>query len=136
MPKDDSLIGKNPPTAGHRYPLFWSASETDVLAPTTQDFPAPFDGSVEQLDVAVQKAVTTGGDVTVTINGTTVVGLTCTVADAAAKGARYTDTPTNPSSTKFFVKGDKISVVFGSAFATAGALNGCLLLASGPVKPM
>lgn len=60
--------------------------------------------------------------------GVAVDGLSITVADAATKGTIQTDTPTAPSPTRQFNKGQLISIVPASAFATAGAVNGNLLV--------
>ena len=110
---------------GADFNFLFAINETDTLAGTSQEFIAPRAGRMEELGVVVQKTVTTGGPVTVKINGVAVAGLTITVADGATKGTRYTDSaPTIPSATRTFAKGDRIEVVPDAAFATAGAISG------------
>jgi hypothetical protein len=106
-------------------------NETDLLAGTAQDLVAPCDGHLDAIQCIVQKDVTTGGNITVNIGTTAVVGLAAVIANGATKGTRVTDTPTLPSATRSFSKGDRISVVPDAAFATAGAVNGNLLFNTG-----
>lgn len=117
-----------PTQVGSRFFLPFFINQTDLLAPVAQDLYAPQDGFIEELHIVVQAAVTTGGDVTVNINGTPVAGLSITVPDGAAKGVVYADTPNAPSATRRFKKGDRISIVPSAPFNTAGALNGQLML--------
>lgn len=104
---------------------FVAINQTDLLAGTSQQLIAPFDGKISKLTATVQAAVTTGGPITVKVNGVTVVGLSVTVADGATAGTRYTDTPTGDG-TEVVAAGDKVEIVPDGAFATAGAVN-CLL---------
>ena len=100
---------------------------TELAAGTAEQLYSPCAGFIKAVDGTVQSAVTTGGPVTVEINGVAVTGLTFTVADAAAAGTRYTDTPTAPrSSTTVVARGDKITITPDALFATAGQLNGVL----------
>ncbi len=114
--------------AGTTFALQFFINQTDLLAPTDQELIAPFDGYIEEARGTVQVAITTGGDITFKIGTTAVAGLTLTLADAATKGTRVSDTPTAPSDTRRFSKGDRIQVCPAAAFATAGAVNGHLLL--------
>lgn len=106
-------------------------NETDTLAGTAFEAVAPVSGYIHELNVTVQKAVTTGGAVTVEVNTVAVTGLSVTVADAATKGTRYSDNPTSGSSTQAVTKGDRITITPAAAFATAGALNGFLTINTG-----
>lgn len=111
--------------------LQFDINETDTLAGTAYEAIAPVDGFIHGLDVIVQKAVTTGGAVTVEVNTVAVAGLSVTVADAATKGTRYSDAPTSGSSTQAVSKGDRITITPASAFATAGAINGYVTINTG-----
>jgi hypothetical protein len=101
---------------------------TELLAGTAIDLVAPFDGFIEELQTIVQTAVTTGGTITAKIGTTDVAGLQITIADAATKGTVQTDEPTAPSATRRFSKGDRIQIVPSAGFATAGAVNGNLIV--------
>lgn len=104
--------------------LPFAISEADTLAGTSAELVSPVAGDITGLTVIVQKAVTTGGDVTAAVGVTAVDGLACTVADAAAKGTVISDTPTAAhASTKVSV-GSRIQVSPAAAFATAGAVSG------------
>jgi hypothetical protein len=99
-------------------------NETDTLAGTSAELVSPVAGAIVGMTVIVQKAVTTGGDVTAAVGVTAVAGLTCTIADAAAKGAIVSDTPTLGDATTVVAVGSRIQVVPAAAFATAGAVSG------------
>jgi hypothetical protein len=109
-----------------RHVLQFAINETDTLAGTSQELLSPVVGAITQLDVTVQKAVTTGGDVTASVGGVAVDGLACTIADGAAKGARVTDTPTAGHATTIVAVGSRIQVVPAAAFNVAGAVSGLL----------
>ncbi|WP_052507985.1 hypothetical protein [Sphingomonas hengshuiensis] len=106
--------------------LPFAINETDTLAGTSAELVAPGAGRIGRLSVVVQKAVTTGGDVTVAVGTTAVVGLTCTIADAATKGTVVTDAPTNGDATTIVAAGDRIQIIPAAAFNTAGAVSGLL----------
>jgi hypothetical protein len=110
--------------AGELIVMPFAIDQTDLLAPVNRQLSAPCDGVIEELWVIVQAAVTTGGAITVLIDTTTVVGLSVTVADAAAAGTTYSDTPTLPSATRTVTKGQRVQIAPAAAFATAGAVNG------------
>lgn len=116
--------------AGSKRYLQFAINETDTLAATAAELIAPEDGYLTDLDVIVQKAVTTGGAVTVEINTVAVTGLTVTVADAATKGTRYADVATKGSATRRVLAGDRITVTPAAAFNTAGAISGFVTLSS------
>lgn len=107
-----------------RIRLQFAINETDTLAPTTAEVVSPVAGAISSMSVIVQKAVTTGGDVTAKVGTTDVVGLACTIADAATKGTVVTDTPTLGDATTVVAAGDRIQIVPGAAFNTAGAVSG------------
>ncbi len=120
---------------GESFYLAFVIPQVELLAGTSIELYAPFDGYIEELATIVQTAVTTGGVLTVEINTVEVAGLGITVADAATKGTRQIDTPTKPSPTRQFKKGDRIELQPSAAFATAGALNGHLKVrASGTIS--
>lgn len=115
--------------AGRSIALQYAINETDTLAGTSAEIVCPVAGRISRLTNIIQKAVTTGGDVTVKVNGVTVVGLTITVADAATKGTVQTDTPTLGDATTIVAAGDRIEIVPAAAFNTAGAISGVLEIA-------
>jgi hypothetical protein len=112
-----------------RIPFYFN--QTDLLAPTSQDIIAPFDGYISELYTIVQAAVTTGGTIKAQINGSDVTNAVNTVGNAAAKGTRARATkngsPYLPgagaTAVQNFLRGDRITLVAAS-FATAGAVNG------------
>lgn len=104
---------------------------TELSAGTTIELVCPAAGVIAGLRTIVQTAIVTGGDVTVKIGTTDVVGLTCTVADAAAKGSVVSDTPTEPSVTRTVAEGDRIQIVPAAAFNGGGALAGVLTINTG-----
>lgn len=124
--------------AGALVYLQFAINQTDLLAGTSAELIAPCDGVVTGASVTVQAAVTTGGDITVLTGpagATTVAGLTVTIADAATKGTVVSDTATVGSTTRKVSKGDRIQVVPSAAFATAGAVNGHLVIATADTSP-
>lgn len=108
--------------------LAWQGNQTGILAGTDLDLIAPVGGYITELGVVVDTAVTAGDLVGVEINTVAVAGLTVDVADGATKGTRYTGNATAGSSTRRVEKGDRISITFGADFATAGNLNGYILI--------
>ncbi|WP_165184727.1 hypothetical protein [Caulobacter soli] len=121
------IVGDEASAAGRRtLPLPFAINETDTLAGTSAELVAPVSGYISQLSVIVQKAVTTGGDVTAAVGATAVAGLACTIADAATKGTVVSDTPTAGDATTFVKKGDRIQIVPAAPFNTAGAVSGFL----------
>lgn len=121
--------------AGTRSILQYTIAQTELLAGTPIELVSPVNGYIETLQGIVQTAVTTGGVISVEINTVAVVGLSLTVADAAAKGVRYSDTPTLPSATRKVLVGDRIEIIPAAEFATAGALAGQLVINSADVTP-
>lgn len=97
-------------------------NETDLLAGTAQQFVAPAAGYITGLQGVCQKAVTTGGAVTVEANTVAVVGLSITLADSDAAGTTYTDT-VKKIATGLVAKGDDCTITPAAAINTAGALN-------------
>lgn len=98
---------------------------TDLAAGTAQSLVAPCDGYIEVLRSEVIEAVTTGGAITVEVEGVAVTGLSITVADAAPVGKVQEDTPTTAQSATTKVRrGQTITVTPAAAFATAGAVKG------------
>lgn len=105
-----------------RLPFF--ISEADTLAGTSAELVSPVAGAICGLTTIVQKTVTTGGDVTVSVGTTAVDGLACTIADGATKGTVASDTPTAGHATTQVTAGGRIQVTPGAAFNTAGAVSG------------
>lgn len=101
-------------------------NETDTLAPTNAELVSPVVGAITNLQTTVQKAVTTGGDVTALVGTTAVVGLACTIADAATKGTVVTDQPTMGDATTVVAEGSRIQIAPGAPFNTAGAVSGLI----------
>lgn len=99
-------------------------NETDLLAGTSQWLISPMEGEVVEIGVVVQKAVTTGGAITVELEGVAVSGISVTVADGAAAGTVYTDTSALNEPTRRVQDGKAIEIVPAAAFATAGAVSG------------
>lgn len=98
--------------------------QTALLAATALSWVATFDGFIEKLTHRVEKAVTTGGAITVEIDAVAVTGLTTTVSDADATGTVASDVPTTAqSATTKFKKGQTITVTPAAAFATAGDVS-------------
>lgn len=115
--------------AGKREALLFQIDQATLIANTSVELVAPFDGYVEELRSTVQAAVTTGGTLTVLLGdaGTAVTGLSVTIANAAAKGTRASDTATEGTTTRAVSKGDRIQIK-PTSFATAGAVNGALII--------
>lgn len=109
--------------------LPFAIDQTDLLAPVNAELISPVKGEIVSMSVIVQAAVTTGGDVTALVGVTAVDGLACAVADAAAKGAIVTDRPTAGHASTLVNPLDRIQVAPAAAFATAGAVNGFVVIA-------
>lgn len=113
---------------GRNYAVPFAINQTDTLAGTSAEIVAPCDGAVQELQVVVQAAVTTGDSVkVVNDDGDDVVGATVDVADAATKGTIYSAEASLTSQTRKVLQGDRIQVVPGANFATAGAISGNLI---------
>ncbi len=102
----------------------FSFNQTDLLAHTSQELISPVAGAITDLEVTVQAAVTTGGNITLDVGTTPVVGCSVAVANAAAKGTIGNSQPTAGDASAEVAKGGRIQVVPSVAFATAGALSG------------
>ncbi|MEO6217754.1 MAG: hypothetical protein ABIO86_17125 [Sphingomonas sp.] len=106
--------------------LPYTINATDLAAPTTQELVSPVSGTILRNTTVVQTAIVTGGDVTVNLDTVAVVGLTNTIADAAAKGSVVTDTPTAGDATTLVAAGQRIQIVPGAPFNGGGAVSGIL----------
>lgn len=112
---------------------------TDLAANKAQELIAPVDGWIGALRSTVQAAITTGGTVTVKTGpalGNTVANLShaisvLTVGDV--KQTVLTDKQRGDATTKV-AKGDRISIQL-TGFATAGAFNGYLSIATADTSP-
>jgi hypothetical protein len=106
-------------------PYFINA--TDLSAGTSQYIISPARGYVTRNTTTVQVAIVTGGDITATIGGTAIVGLTNTIADSATVGTVVTDTPTDLYGTTGLVAANgAIAILSAAAFNGGGAVNGVL----------
>lgn len=110
-----------------RLPFF--INQTDLVAHTSQELVSPVTGAIVKVDTTVQIAVTTGGNITVDVGATPVVGLSIAVANAAAKGTIGTGAPTAGDATATVAADGRIQVVPSNAFATAGAVSGFVEIA-------
>jgi hypothetical protein len=98
-------------------------NETDVLAPTSHFIVSPVAGQIESVNIVTNKAVGTGGDVTVEVGGTAVTGLTGVVANSAAVGDNDTDDAADLSGATGAIEANgAIELVFEAAFASSGNL--------------
>ena len=106
--------------ARRNLPFYCNA--TDTSAGTAQSIVAPCDGYIEALQTEVcDAAISTGGNVTVAIDGVAVTGLSVAIANSAAIGVVGRDTPTTPqSSTTKVLKGQTITVIPEEAFNRGG----------------
>lgn len=99
---------------------------TELAAGTSIELVSPVSGVVRRNTTVVQTAIVTGGDITVNLDATAIVGLTNTIADAAAKGSVVTDTPTLGDATTSVAAGQRIQIVPAAAFNGGGAVSGIL----------
>lgn len=119
--ENDKLISGG----GQKVFLPWQYNATQINAGTPWYLVSPVHGEITRIRSAVEIAFTTGGDVTVEVNGTPVDGLSMAVGTDAA-GALDTDTPTAGHATTIVAPGDSIEIIGSAAFDSAGALNGVL----------
>lgn len=117
-------VGKGLSATPRKVYLPFAISETDTLAGTSAELVSPGAGTITGMQVIVTKAVTTGGAVTAAVGVTAVDGLSCAVADGAAKGTVVSDTPTAGHASRTVAQGDRIQVIPAAAFNTAGAVSG------------
>lgn len=103
----------------------FAISETDLLAGTSQYVVSPVAGNIVKAVTVAQKAVTTGGTITVEVGGVAVNGLAVSVADGAAAGEVDSGTPSSEThATTLVAPLGAIEIVPDASFATAGALAG------------
>lgn len=114
-------------TDRHKIHIPVQINETDLLAGTAQTFVAPCAGYITGLQGVCQKAVTTGGAVTVEANTVAVVGLSITLANSDAANTLYA-TYIKKIATGLVAKGDDCTITPAAAIATAGALNANVIL--------
>lgn len=98
----------------------------DLATPSPQYVVAPYDCFIAKADATVTVAISTGGDITFKngAGGSTVAGLTVTLANAAAAGTKVSDFPTKDDATTFVHRGALIEVDAGSAFNGGGSVVG------------
>lgn len=114
------------PTGSRFYHQFF-IPQAVLIANVAFDTVAPCDGYIEELQVIVDTAVTTGGTLKARINAVDTAGCVVTIANGATKGTVVSDVPDEPSATRRFKKGDRISIL-PTGFATAGSVNGNLIM--------
>jgi len=112
-----------------KYFSWFSANQTDVLAPTSHYVPSGARGYITRASTAVQLAVGTGGNVTFEQTNVVVVGLTVVVANSATVGTVNNDVTTSLEETALIADASHIEIAFDAAFATSGALNGVIEVA-------
>lgn len=120
---------------GHASRLQFAINQTDLLAPTVQDFIAPVDGYLVGLQASAQVAITTGGTIKASIapaatpgSPVDVAGLVVTFANASTKGTKQVATATKGSTTRKVSAGDRV-ILTPAGFASAGAVNGFIIFA-------
>lgn len=122
---------------GARFHVPFSIPEATLTGNTSVEVVSPVDGYITEARVVVQKAVTTGGTLTVLTGdagAVTVAGLSVVVANGATKGTRKAGAATAGSATRKVSKGDRIQIK-PTSFATAGALDGFLAIDTSDVSP-
>lgn len=111
---------------GEKFAIPFQIAQADLIANNTIDFVAPATGYIEELVTTIDKAITTGGTLTIKTGdslGTTVAGTTQTIANSATKGTRQATQANGTQANRAVLKGDRVAIVPAS-FATAGAING------------
>lgn len=102
---------------------FLDVTDTGVGTAASVEILSPITGFIRTLGVIVRTAISTGGDVTVAIGTTAVVGLTVTVANSATKGTAGSTTVANTVATAAVSKGDRIQIIAADAFTGGGDLD-------------
>lgn len=116
-----------------RLPFFINA--TDLAAGTSQELISPVEGYITAIDTIVQVAIVTGGLITAAVGTTAVAGLSSTLANSAAKGAKGTNVAsTRGSVTRKVMPGDRIQVIPDAAFNGGGAVNGHIEISHSDVR--
>jgi hypothetical protein len=90
--------------------------EAAVDAGTSLELVAPCAGRIAKVTTVARGDITTGGAITVEVNGTAVDGLSVVVADSAAAGDVDSDTPTAGHASAVVAEGDRIEIIPASAF--------------------
>jgi hypothetical protein len=113
---------------GTHHFLPFEFTEADLTSNTVLEFVAPVTGWVTSLRTTIQKAITTGGTLTLkagTAGTVNVAGAALTIADAAAVGTRALAKTTAGDGSCQVTAGDRIRLVPAS-FATAGRVRGVI----------
>lgn len=127
-PYADADWVKNKLISSAKERINFSIAQTPLLAGTSAELVATADGYITGLFTSVTTGVTTGGAVTVEVNGTAVAGLSVAVADGSSVGDVDSDTIDHGVPTARVRAGDRIEVIPAADFATAGALTGTLVI--------
>lgn len=128
---DGAVLPRN---AGRVYiPFFYAA--TQMNAATGWFFNSPVKGRIVGLRTAVEIAFTTGGAITVLVNGVAVDGLSVAVGTEAADELD-SDAATAGHASAIVNKGDLITIQAEAAFDSAGAVNGVLEIEVDPIDQL
>lgn len=119
--KDGAANARGP--ANVRLYGFLDVTDTGVGTAASVEFLSPITGYIRTLGAIVRTAISTGGDVSVAIGTTAVVGLTVTVANSATKGTAGSTTVATSVATAAVNKGDRIQIIAGDAFTGGGDLD-------------
>jgi hypothetical protein len=104
--------------------LWFEINATDLSAGTTQYLIAPNAGIIQRVVTCIQVQISTGGVVTASAAGTTVAGVSITVANSAAVGTVQTGTPTAGDSSAIVAAGASIGILSSAAFTGGGQITG------------
>lgn len=95
--------------------LGFQHTESELDAAAIRYLNPGFAGEVIGAGVALEDTVTTGGAITYTVAGVTIVGLTNTIVDLATAGTLYTDNATAADGTEYFTASQYLSAVPAAA---------------------
>jgi hypothetical protein len=119
--------------AGERYYLPVFINQVDLLAGNAVEILVPQDLVVEGFRTTIQKAITTGGTLTIKKTVTTALdtqvganALQQTIANSATKGTQQLTTQIDGDASLKLTAGQRVAVVPAS-FATAGEIIGHLI---------
>jgi hypothetical protein len=104
--------------ATKKYSVDVQITQADLIGNVLQNIVVAHNGFLIGIDSITQLAITTGGTITVQVNGVA-TGAVITHVNADAIGVRKTANPTAPVAV---VRGDRVQLVL-AGFATAGAVN-------------
>lgn len=112
--------------------LPFQIAQAVLIANADPELISPADGFITEIGVIVDTAVTTGGTIVTKTGdalGTTVAGMTVTIANGAPKGSKQIVQSTEKSATRAVARGARIGLDL-TGFATAGAVSGYIKIAA------